>query len=112
MGLLEAIVLGAVQGLTEFLPISSSGHLTLGGVLLGLGKPHLLFDILVHVATLIVVVMVFWKDLKVMIGGAAIALVGTLRGEGLAPWRADPEARSATLAPRPRPSPGPGSPRS
>ncbi len=57
MNLTEAVVLGVVQGLTEFLPVSSSGHLILFQNLLGLKEPLLAFDISVHVGTLIAVVM-------------------------------------------------------
>ncbi len=55
MTLLQALLLGALQGLTEFLPVSSSGHLVLLQHAFGLHEPELLFDILVHVATLIAV---------------------------------------------------------
>jgi len=61
MNPLEAIVLGLVQGIAEFLPISSSGHLELGKALFGLQDLPLLFDVILHVATLIVVVGIF-KD--------------------------------------------------
>ena len=67
MDAIQAAILGLVQGLGEFLPISSSGHLMLGRMVLGIsvdqssGVYHML-DILLHVATLIPVLIVFWKD--------------------------------------------------
>ncbi|MCP3953653.1 MAG: undecaprenyl-diphosphate phosphatase [Desulfobacterales bacterium] len=63
MNLTEAVVLGVVQGLTEFLPVSSSGHLVLFQNLLGLKEPLLAFDISVHVGTLFAVVIYFFKDI-------------------------------------------------
>ncbi len=65
MGWLEALILGLLQGLTEFLPVSSSGHLELGGVLFGLEDPHdfFTFNIIVHGATFLSVVFVFWRDI-------------------------------------------------
>lgn len=61
MNILEAIFLGAIQGIAEFLPISSSGHLALAEHFLDLGATPLLFDILLHVATLASVCIVFRK---------------------------------------------------
>jgi len=63
VGLFEALVLGIVQGITEFLPISSSGHLVLLPAALGWASPTLVFDTTVHLATLLAVVAVFWRDL-------------------------------------------------
>lgn len=63
MTLLEAIIFGVVQGATEFLPVSSSGHLAVMKSVLELGEIPILFDVLLHVATLIVVVVVFWRRL-------------------------------------------------
>jgi undecaprenyl-diphosphatase len=63
----QALLLGVIQGLTEFLPVSSSGHLVLGQRMLGLTEPHLLFDVAVHVGTLLAVVAVFAEDLQLMI---------------------------------------------
>ena len=63
MGLFQALILGIVQGMTEFLPISSSGHLVLLPAALGWESPSLVFDTTVHLATLIAVVAVFWRDL-------------------------------------------------
>lgn len=58
----RSAILGLVQGLTEFLPISSSGHLVLGHHLLGIEEPDLLFDTALHVATLFAVIIVFRKE--------------------------------------------------
>lgn len=63
MGILQAIILGAVQGATEFLPISSSGHLVLVPWLLNWPEPGLVFDTVVHWGTLVAVVVYFWDDL-------------------------------------------------
>ncbi len=65
MSWLEAFILGLLQGLTEFLPVSSSGHLELGGALFGLEDPHdfFTFNIIVHGATFLSVVVVFWRDI-------------------------------------------------
>ena len=63
--LLQAILLGIVQGLTEFLPVSSSGHLLLGQYFLGLDPDRfgLPFDVALHMGTLVAVVSYFWRDL-------------------------------------------------
>ena len=64
MTLNDALLLGLVQGLTEFLPISSSGHLAIVQHLLpGFSQPGLLFDVILHVGTLATVVLYFWADL-------------------------------------------------
>lgn len=60
----QAIILGIVQGLTEFLPVSSSGHLALGERLFEFGgKASVAFDVLVHLATLIAVLVVVMRDI-------------------------------------------------
>lgn len=63
MNLFQALVLGLVQGATEFIPISSSGHLVLVPWLFGWDKAPLAFDTMVHCGTLVAVVAVFWRDL-------------------------------------------------
>lgn len=65
MSWIEALILGLLQGLTEFLPVSSSGHLELGGALFGLEDPHdfFTFNIIVHGATFMSVVVVFRNDI-------------------------------------------------
>ena len=57
----KAIILGIVQGLGEFLPISSSGHIQLTGNLLGI-EPDILLTILLHLGTLVAVLIVYWRD--------------------------------------------------
>ena len=64
MTLLETLILGFVQGITEFLPISSSGHLVLGQAILGIDQPGNEFEILVHLGTLCSVLVVFSGDIK------------------------------------------------
>lgn len=63
MNLIQAIILGIVQGLTEFLPISSSGHLVLVQKIFGITEPALIFDTGVHLGTLIAVFAVFKDDI-------------------------------------------------
>ncbi|MCX8032409.1 MAG: undecaprenyl-diphosphatase UppP [Thermoleophilia bacterium] len=67
MNIFEALILGVVQGLTEFLPISSSGHLVLVPEFLGISAPPLSFSVLVHLATLVAVAGYFVWDLKNMV---------------------------------------------
>lgn len=63
MDLLQALILGIVQGATEFLPVSSSAHLVLVPWALGWGEPGLAFDTMLHWGTLLAVVAYFWRDL-------------------------------------------------
>ncbi|MDI3279892.1 MAG: undecaprenyl-diphosphate phosphatase [Bacillota bacterium] len=63
MNVLQAVLLGVVQGLTEFLPVSSSGHLVLMQHLLGLPEVGVSFDVLLHLATLLAVVIYFRREL-------------------------------------------------
>lgn len=79
MSALEAVLLGIVQGLTEFLPVSSSGHLVLAEAVLGIELPGVLFEVTVHVATLCAVLWVY----RARITGLAR---GALSGDGDA-WR-------------------------
>lgn len=63
---IQAIILGFIQGVTEWLPISSTGHLRIAEQLLGLTLP-LLFDVTLHVGTLIIVLLFFRKDIKLVL---------------------------------------------
>ena len=64
MNWIEALLLGIVQGLTEFLPVSSSGHLEIGKALLGIEtSDDLLFTVVVHGATVLSTIVVFWKEI-------------------------------------------------
>jgi len=69
MDVLEAIILGIVQGLTEFLPVSSSGHLELGKALLGISEGGVLFSVVLHGATALSTVVVFWKEIVALVKG-------------------------------------------
>lgn len=71
MTYLHAILLGVVQGLGEFLPISSSAHLVITPWFFGFEDPGLTFDVALHFGTLIALLSFFWKDWVVLIGGAA-----------------------------------------
>jgi undecaprenyl-diphosphatase len=74
MSLFEAIVLGLLQGLTEFLPISSSAHLILTPQLLGWADQGLTFDLSVHVGTLLAVVLYFHRDLRQLAQDGLVSL--------------------------------------
>ena len=61
----EALILGLIQGLTEYLPVSSSGHLAIGSALFGIeGEENLAFTIIVHVATVLSTLVILWKEIE------------------------------------------------
>ena len=67
MDILQALILGIVQGATEFIPVSSSGHLVLVPWLLGWPSPSLAFDTMVHWGTMVAVVVYFWRTWRLLI---------------------------------------------
>lgn len=67
MELLKAMLLGVIQGLTEFLPVSSSGHLVIGSELLNFQEQGVLFDVFLHLGSLLSVIVLFRKDIWAMI---------------------------------------------
>lgn len=70
MSWIEALVLGIIQGLTEFLPVSSSGHLIIGGEIFGLsGEENLTFAIVVHAATVLSTIVVLWSEVSTLFKG-------------------------------------------
>lgn len=87
MDIFRAIILGLVQGATEFLPVSSSGHLVIVPWLFGWPASSLLFDTVAHWGTLLAIVLVFWRDLWTIF----LAGLASLRSRSLA----DPNARLA-----------------
>ncbi len=87
MGLIEAIVLGLIQGLTEFLPISSSAHLRIAGLFLGTGEdPGAAFTAIIQLGTETAVLVYFWHDIVHIIGRWFLSLIGRVP-------RRDPSAR-------------------
>ena len=89
MNIIQALVLGIVQGATEFIPISSSGHLVLVPWFLDWPEPGLVFDTIVHWGTLAAILAVFWRDI--------LALVRAWTGSLVERSLDQPEARLAWL---------------
>ena len=84
MGYLEAVILGLVQGLAEFLPISSSGHLALLQNIFGVqGDQVLFFTVLLHVGTLISVFIIYWRDICELIVELFLTIKDLCTGKGL-----------------------------
>lgn len=76
MTLLQILILAFVQGITEFLPISSSGHLVLTSRVLGWQDQGLILDVAVHAGTLLAVIVYFWRDLWQMLLGTVKVATG------------------------------------
>jgi undecaprenyl-diphosphatase len=85
MSIIEAIILGIVQGLTEYLPVSSSGHLAIGSALFGIeAEENLTFAVVVHIATVFSTLTILWSE-----------VVGLIKGffKGLFTWKMNSETR-------------------
>ncbi|MFW5995723.1 MAG: undecaprenyl-diphosphate phosphatase [Halanaerobiaceae bacterium] len=64
MEIIKAVILGTIQGLTEFLPVSSSGHLVISQTLLGLDPGQLTLNVFLHFGTLLPIFIIFWQDIR------------------------------------------------
>ena len=82
MNLVEAALLGLVQGLTEFLPVSSSGHLVIGEMLLGHIQDGILFEIIVHVGSLVAILVYYRRRLAELVVGVLSGDADALRYSG------------------------------
>lgn len=89
--ILQATILGTVQGLTEFLPISSRAHLILVPWLFGWSDPGLTFDVALHLGTLLALLLYFWKDWLYL----TMSAFRLLRGGNLKEQLKDPDSRVA-----------------
>ena len=89
MDIIQAIIIGLVQGLTEFLPVSSSSHLVFIQQILGVSEP-LAFDVLLHLGTLIAVISYFWRDIIQMIIAFFSSLIDLFKGRFISEIKKDP----------------------
>ena len=90
---LDSILLGIVQGITEFLPVSSDGHLVLGKRLLGIQTPGTFWEVALHLGTLLAIVVVFWKDILRIIAGTAYGLERMRRAGAKTAWQENEDFR-------------------
>ena len=77
----QIIVLALIQGITEFLPISSSGHLILVPIVFGWTDQGVLVDVMTHMGSLLAVLVYFWRDVVAMLRGCLDALQGRITQE-------------------------------
>ncbi|MDP8299859.1 MAG: undecaprenyl-diphosphate phosphatase [Candidatus Tantalella remota] len=89
MTIIEAIIAGVVQGITEFLPVSSSGHLVMLHSFFGIKEPDMFFDICLHGATLLAIILYFSKDILELIKNRDVKMliciaIGTVPAVGVA----------------------------
>ena len=97
MDILQAMIIGLVQGLTEFLPVSSSAHLIFAQQALGVTDVGLAFDVLLHLGTLIAVVAYFFTDIINMIKGFLSSLLDLKEGKFIPEMKKDPYKKLAWL---------------
>ncbi len=97
MDVLQAVIVGIVQGLTEFLPVSSSAHLIFVQELLGINQPGIAFDVLLHLGTLVAVVGYFFKDIVEMIKAFVSSIIDLFRGSFREGFRNDPYKKLAWM---------------
>lgn len=95
MDIIQAIIIGLVQGLTEFLPVSSSAHLIFAQQFLGVTEPSLAFDVLLHLGTLVAVVGYFFKDIVRMIIAFFKSLTDIVKGRFKSEIKRDPYKKLA-----------------
>jgi len=81
MEMYQGIILGILQGLTEFLPVSSSGHLVLGQIFFGITGSQLIFDISLHVGTLLAILVVYFSDIRSILASISGFLLKALSGK-------------------------------
>lgn len=95
MGFLSSVFLGLVQGIAEFLPISSSGHLSLFQHFFGLTEAGLFFDVLLHLGTLIAIFVYYWRDIVNLVKAFLRLVTGLFskKKKGARKGRKDPGAR-------------------
>ena len=97
MDIFQAIIIGLVQGLTEFLPVSSSAHLIFAQQALGVADVGLAFDVLLHVGTLVAVLVYFYDDILNMIKGFFLSLIDLKEGKFISEIKKDPYKKLAWL---------------
>ncbi len=109
MSFFQAIISGFVQGITEFLPVSSSGHLVLLHKFMDFTTPGIAFDVFLHIGTLLAVFLVFWKDilsaftsrkrigLYVVLGSFVTGLFVFLFSDRITPFFSDPKSVAVML---------------
>jgi len=66
---LDMVILGLVQGLTEFLPVSSTAHLIFAETFLGIARPGILLEAILHLGTALAAIILFWGDVRLLLAG-------------------------------------------
>ena len=97
MDVIQAIIIGIVQGLTEFLPVSSSAHLVFAQEFLGVNQPGIAFDVLLHFGTLIAVISYFFKDVLGMIKAFFSSIIDIFRGKFKEGFKEEPYKKLAWM---------------